>query len=328
MRIANFDTDQRVLIVAEIGNNHEGDPASARQLVESAAEAGADAVKFQTFRVDAFVSPSDEERYARMQRFELSPDIWGELAELAHHHSLLFLSTPLDLGSVDVLEPLVDAFKIASGDIDFFPLLERVAATKRPVILSTGQSDLEDVDNAVAVLGPAIGVLHCVTSYPAPEAEVNLRAIGVLAERFAGSTVGYSDHTAGLDAGPLAVAGGARIVEKHFTLDKAFSSYRDHQLSADPAEMRELVRRIRAAELLLGESRKDVQSSEVEAKTAVRRSIAAVRGLPAGHVLAAGDLVWTRPADGLRPGEESKVLGRTLRRAVAVGEHLRLDDVL
>jgi len=149
----------------------------------------------------------------------------------------------------------------------------------------------------------------------------------VLAQRFPACTVGYADDAIGLDAVPLAVACGARIVEKHFTLDKDFSPFRDHQLSTDPRELRELVQRIRAAEALLGEPRKDVQPSEAYARTAVRRSIAAARDLPAGYMLTAEDLVWTRPADGLRPGEEALLLGRSLRRDVEAGEHLRLEDV-
>jgi sialic acid synthase SpsE len=328
MRIGAFDTDERVLVVAEIGNNHEGDVGVARELVDRAAEAGADAVKFQTFRTDSYVSPRDVDRYARMQGFELAPGAFAELAELAHRRSLLFMSTPLDLDSVDVLSPLVDAFKIASGDVDFFPLLEKVAATAKPVVASTGQSDLDDVERVVDVLGPGIGLLHCVSSYPAPEEEVNLRAIGALAARFPDATVGYSDHTIGLDAAPLAVACGARIVEKHVTLARDFSSFRDHQLSLEPQQLQELVRRIRAAETLLGEPRKDVQPSEADARSAVRRSIAAARALPAGHELASADLIWTRPADGLRPGDEASLLGRRLRRDVDVGEHLRLEDVL
>lgn len=328
MLVGGFDTGERVLVLAEIGNNHEGDLGVARELVERAADAGVDGVKFQTFRTSSYVSPSDMERYARMQRFELSEGGFAELAELAHTRSLLFVSTPLDLHSVDALVPFADALKVASGDIDFLPLLERVAATGMPSILSSGQSDLDDLDRAVGVLGNGIGVLHCVTSYPAPISEVNLRAIGLLAERFPSCTIGYSDHTDGLDAAPLAVACGARIIEKHFTLDKHQSDFRDHQLSADPAELAELVRRIRAAETLLGESLKAVQPSEMQARTAVRRSIAAARALPQGHELAASDLIWTRPADALRPGEEHRLIGRPLRRAVEAGDHLRLEDVL
>ncbi len=328
MRIAGFDTDERVLVVAEIGNNHEGDLAVARGLVEAAAEAGADAVKFQTFRVDAFVSPSDAERYERMSRFELSPEAFAELAELAHERSLAFLSTPLDLDSVGALAPIVDAYKIASGDIDFFPLLEAVAGTGKPVVISTGQSEPAEIERAVGVFGGGVGVLQCVGSYPAPDAEINLRAIGVLAGLLPGCTIGFSDHTAGLDAAPLAVACGARIVEKHFTLDRDYSDFRDHALSADPAGLRELVVRIRHAEELLGVPEKSVQPSERDARVAVRRSVAAGRALPAGHRIEAADLIWTRPADGLRPGDEDGVVGRTLRRDLIQGEHLRPDDVV
>lgn len=327
MRIAGFDTDERVLVVAEIGNNHEGDVCVARELVERAADSGADAVKFQTFRTDAYVSPSDAGRYARMKSFELTAGEFEELADLAHARSLLFLSTALDLESVRVLESVVDAFKVASGDIDFFPLLEKIAATDKPSVLSTGQSDLADVECAVRVLGEGIGILHCLTSYPAPENEVNLNAIRLLAERFPHCTVGYSDHTVGLDAAGLAVACGARIVEKHFTLDKEYSDFRDHRLSADPEELRELVRRIRTAEVLLGDGVKAVQPSESAARTSVRRSIAAGRALEAGHVLSVGDFVWTRPADGLRPGSEPDLIGRRLRRSLAAGEHLRPEDI-
>jgi sialic acid synthase SpsE len=329
MRIGSFDTDERVLVIAEIGNNHEGDAGVARELVERAADAGADAVKFQTFRTEAFVSPSDADRYARMQRFELAAAQFAELADVAHARGLLFLSTALDLDSVDALAPIVDAYKIASGDITFFPLLSRVAAVGKPVVLSTGTSEPAEIVRAVDALpGIDVAVLHCVSSYPASDEEINLRAIGVLAKLLPGRAIGYSDHTVGLDAAPLAVACGARIVEKHFTLDRKFSDFRDHALSADPEAMHEVVRRIRAAETLLGNPAKEVQPSEVDAHVALRRSIAAARGLDAGHVLVEHDLVWTRPADALQPGQESLVLGRALRRAVVAGEHLHSDDVV
>lgn len=328
MRIGSFDTAQRVLVIAEVGNNHEGDLGVARRLVELAADAGADAVKFQTFRTEAFVSPTDVERTARMRRFELRPEAFAELADLAHARSLLFLSTPLDLASADALEPLVDAFKIASGDIDFFPLLERIDGFGKPVVVSTGQSELDDVDAAVGTFARStVAVLHCVSSYPAPLDEVNLRALDTLAARYPNAAIGYSDHTIGLEAAPLAVARGARIVEKHFTLDKRFSDFRDHQLSANPDDLRALVEAVRAAEKLLGSATKAVQPSEAEGRIAFRRSIAAAHALATGHRIEAADLIWTRPADGLRPGQEQLVVGHVLRRDVAAGEHLRETDV-
>jgi sialic acid synthase SpsE len=330
MKIGGFDTDERVLVVAEIGNNHEGDAERAATLVREAAARGADAVKLQTFRTELFVKPADSERYARMRGFELAPATVERLASLARELDLLFLSTPLDLDSAELLEPLVDAFKIASGDNDFMPLLERVGRSGRPVICSSGVSELETVRRAVDALERAgagdVAVLHCTSSYPTEPAEANLASIPYLAGAL-GRTTGYSDHTMGIETAVLAVAAGARIVEKHFTLDKDTSEFRDHKLSADPPELEALVARIRAVELAVGRPGKWIQPSEQGMATAIRRSIVAAADLPSGRVLGAGDLTWMRPGDGLRPGEETSVVGRTLVRAVAHGEPIRPDDV-
>jgi N,N'-diacetyllegionaminate synthase len=335
MRIGSFDTDERVLVIAEIGNNHEGNVDNARRLVEEAAAAGADAVKFQTFRTERFASRADEARYARLESFELQPDDFAGLADLAHAEGLLFISTALDLGSVEVLEPLVDAFKVASGDNDFFPLLERLADTAKPVIVSSGLVDVAGIRRAVDCIRERwreqrieseLAVLQCVSSYPAPPEETNLRTIAELATELR-CTVGYSDHTLGIDAAAFAVPAGARIVEKHFTLDKEFSDFRDHRLSADPAEMRELTRRVRTADELLGDGKKSVQPSEAETLQAIRRSIVAARDLRRGDRVQADDLMWIRPGDALRPGEEHRLVGRALTRDVGFGEQLLPSDV-
>lgn len=330
MKIAGFDTHDRVLVIAEIGNNHEGDFEVARELVRMAAESGVDAVKFQTFRADRFVSSSDEARFARMQRFELTPEQFGTLAEDARANGLLFLSTPLDLPSADVLEPLVDAFKVASGDNTFWPLLERIARTKKPVIVSVGLSELEQIEETVRFLGDhesgELALLHCVSSYPVEPGEANVRAVVALADAF-DCTVGYSDHTVGLEAALLSVALGARIVEKHFTLDNAYSDFRDHQLSLDPADMRKLVDGVRRAEVMLGAGGTTVQPSERENAPAMRRSIVAAANLAAGHVIGASDLMWIRPGGGLEPGREDELVGRTLVRDVRFGEQFALTDV-
>jgi sialic acid synthase SpsE len=261
-----------------------------------------------------------------MQRFELSREVVEEVAELARSLGLLFLSTPLDLESVAMLEPLVDAYKIASGDNDFVPLLERVAASDKPVIVSSGLSDLAQIERAVAHFeGRELAVLQCTSAYPAPAEEANLAAISLLEDRF-GCTVGYSDHTLGIEACVAAVAAGARVLEKHFTLDKERSDFRDHSLSADPPELSELVDRVRQTEALLGRPEKLVQPSESELTVAARRAIVAASDLAEGEVLAAEHLSWLRPADGLAPGEESRLLGRTLKRAVAAGDPIRAED--
>jgi N,N'-diacetyllegionaminate synthase len=333
MRIGGFDTDERVLIVAEIGNNHEGDLGVARGLVEAAAEAGADAVKFQTFRTEHYVAAADAERFARLKRFELAYDEFAELATQTRALGMLFVSTPFDLASADFLGRTADAIKIASGDNTFVPLIESAARTGLPMLVSAGLADLDTVRGAVGLVrsewgpsDPGLAVLHCVSAYPVPPAEANLRAIATLAAEL-DCEIGYSDHTVGLDASPLAVALGARVIEKHFTLDKHYSKFRDHQLSADPPELRELVLRIRDAEAMLGEGDKDVQPSEREGVEALRRSIVAARDLDLGHVVEVSDLTWVRPGGGMAPGEEGRLVGRALRRALAAGERLSQDDV-
>jgi sialic acid synthase SpsE len=335
MHIDKFDTGRNVFIVAEIGNNHEGSFSLAEELVGRAAEAGADAVKFQTFRTEEFVRPKDEAQFRRLKSFELSHSHFERLAAAARRSGVMFLSTPLDLGSAEFLAPLVSAFKIASGDNTFYPLLEAVARFGKPVILSGGLADLGQlafsrglIERTWRRLGirQEAAVLHCVTSYPVEPRQANLAAVATLRQAL-GGTVGYSDHTIGIDAAVLSVGLGARIVEKHFTIDKNHSDFRDHQLSADPPELAELVRRIRAAEELLGTGEKTAQECERSLEGAVRRSIVARRDLPAGTVLAWEDLAWLRPGGGMPPGQEHLILGRKLAAACPAGEPIRPESL-
>lgn len=335
MRIGHFDTDRDVLLVAEIGNNHEGSYSLAEELVGRAAEAGAGAVKFQTFRTEDFVSRRDPARFRRLKSFELTPRQFDRLSAVARAAGLLFLSTPLDLGSAAFLGGVVDALKVASGDNTFYPLLDAVARSGKPILLSAGLADcrvLADarsrIERAWAGPGPAeLAVLHCVTSYPVEPEQANLAAIRTLREEL-GGTVGYSDHTLGIEAAVLAVALGARIVEKHFTIDKNYSDFRDHKLSADPHDLAELARRIKQAGTLLGSGVKVPQECERALAAAVRRSIAARRDLPAGAVLTWDDLTWLRPSGGLAPGQEHLLVGRRLARPCAAGEFLSLDALV
>ena len=332
MKIGSFDTDKKVLVVAEIGNNHEGNFAVAQDLVRKAAEAGADAVKFQTFRTEHYVARSDPARFARLKSFELSYPQFQSLGDLAHRLGLLFLSTPFDLRSAEFLEGIVDGLKIASGDNNFYPLLEQVSRSQKPLIVSTGVSDAAQVDRTLDCIRrhratlENVALLHCVAAYPVPDDQAGLRSIPFLSQRHP-VTIGYSDHTLGIDAAVVAVALGARIVEKHFTLDKGFSSFRDHQISADPAELKELVARLNRIPLLLGSPGKEVQAAELATLPANRRSIAAGRELPAGHRLEQTDLTWIRPSGGLMPGQEGLLVGKRLRRAVGFGELLGSADV-
>lgn len=335
MKIGEFDLEKKVLVIAEIGNNHEGDPAIASELVRQAADCGVDAVKFQTFRAEHYVSKSDTPRFNRLKSFQLSYSQFEKLSQLAHSLGVLFISTPFDMASAEFLEGIVDAYKIASGDNNFYPLLGRIAETNKPVIVSTGLSEFSDVQRTVSFLKKymseseyhdRLAILHCVSSYPVPAEQANLRSIQFLAENF-DCHIGYSDHTIGLDAAVLAVALGARIIEKHFTLDKNFSDFRDHQISSDPSDLRELVRRIRDATLMLGERNKSLQPCELTSREAMRRSIVAGADLSAGHCISGSDLTWVRPGGGLAPGEEHALIGKRLVHAVRFGDQLNSSDV-
>lgn len=331
MKIATHDIAEKILIVAEIGNNHEGNFEVACRMVEAAADAGVDAVKFQTFKTKLFTSNVDPARFERLSKFELPQVQFTQLAALAAKRGIIFFSTPLDLESAAFLAPLVPVFKIASGDNNFWPLIELVAGSGKPVIISTGMTELADVKRTAdfaKAKGAAgrLAFLHCVAAYPAPATELNLRAIPALAAAL-DCPIGWSDHTLSGDACLAAAALGARIIEKHFTLDKNFSAFRDHQLSADPAEMRRLVDGVRQVEIFLGTSVKTVQPSERATIMPARRSIAAARDLANGHRIVASDLMWVRPAIGLAPGEERRVLERTLKRAMMTGEAIMEADL-
>lgn len=307
----------------------------AEELVRSAAAAGADAVKFQTIVPERLVTPLQADRISQLERFRLGYDEFERLSRVAGEEGVLFLSTPFDVESARFLDPLVPAFKVASGDNNFLPLLKAVALTGKPILLSTGMSDWEDLGRSCSLIRdiwsnagvePGLVLLHCVSSYPTPFGEANLAAIRTLAGL--ADRVGYSDHTLGTTAAVLAVAVGARVVEKHFTLDRNQSEFRDHRLSADPAEMAELVVRIREAEQLLGDGRIAVSEAERSNIHAARRSIVARRDLTPGEVLARNDLDWLRPGGGLPPGREEELIGRRLLRPLGRGAPIVAEDLM
>lgn len=330
MNIGRFNLDQDVLVVAEIGNNHEGSYARAEELIGLAAEAGAGAVKFQTFTAEHYVSSSDKERFAMLKSFELSHAQFEKLSGYAASAGVLFFSTPFDIESARFLNTIAPVFKISSGDNTFFPLLETVAGFGKPIIMSAGLADMATLRRSMkfieriwrnAGLSQELAVLHCVTSYPAPPEQLNLAVIRLL-KRELGCTVGYSDHALGIEAAALSVALGARIVEKHFTINKQAASLRDHQLSADPRDMKRLVGRIREILTIMGDESKNRMSCEKPFQTSARRSIAAVRDMASGSRLQQGDITWVRPGGGIPPGSESTVLGKMLKRDVACGERI------
>ena len=333
MRIGTFNTEQQVLVIAEIGNNHEGSFDEAVELIHAAKESGADAIKFQTFITEHYVSKQNPERFNRLKSFELTQDQFRRLNEKARSLGLVFISTPFDLQSAKFLAEIVDAYKVGSAENTFGPLLAEVARGRKPVILSSGLATIDEVAGSKALIESCwkeigyqgeLAILHCVTSYPVPPEQANVGAIREMQDKL-GCLIGYSDHTLGVDAALAAVALGARIVEKHFTLDRNRSEFRDHKISSDPAELKLLVTKIREVSVLLGSGKKTPQDAELAVVDQVRRSIVAGRDLPKGHAIRMEDLSWTRPSGGLKPGEEHLLIGRSLTSAVAMGDVLTLD---
>lgn len=335
--------DRPCFVIAEAGVNHDGDPEVARELVRVAAAAGAEAVKFQTFDAERLATArapkaayqersgvAGESQLEMLRRLQLPTELLGELKRLAESLGLVFLSTPFDEASCDLLDELqVQAFKVASGELTNLPLLAHIAAKGRPMIVSTGMADLEEVERAVATAEAAgasgLALLHCVSSYPADPADANLRAMETLRSAF-GYPVGFSDHTRGLEVALAAVALGASVLEKHFTLDRSRPGP-DHAASLEPGELEALVRGLRTVESALGDGRKRPAACEKEMARVARRSLVAARDIRRGETLGESDLAARRPGTGLAPDQAGRLLGRRARRDVAAGEPLTLEMV-
>lgn len=338
MKIGPHDLDEKCLVVAEIGANHEGDFEKARTLLRMAADAGADAVKFQAYypKELRFVSPqADPERFQRSSLRALSWTQFHELAAEARRVGVTYLNTCFDLETVKALDGDLCAFKIASGDLTNVPLLRAVRDTGKPVVLSTGMGTEEEVAAALRVLAGGKGIeslrervalLQCTSGYPTPPDQVHLRVMQGYARRF-GLRVGYSDHTFGMLASQTAVAMGACIIEKHFTDVKEGREFRDHQLSADPADMKLLVKSIREIEAMKGREQKSPQPVEAPNLTPMRRSMGVSTALEAGTVLTADVLVALRPATGWPASRPDELVGKRLKRRLDAGELVRAEDV-
>ena len=334
-------TDQPCFIIAEAGVNHNGRLDLARRLVEVAGRAGADAVKFQTFRAERLVTAdapkaeyqrratdAEESQYDMLRRLELSTEAHQELIDYCREQGILFMSTPFDEESADALEALgVPGFKIASGEITNLPLLAHVARKKRPMIVSTGMAclgEVEAADGAISATGNRrFALLHCVSDYPALPGDANLRAMHTLQAAF-GVPVGYSDHTEGAAVALAAAALGACIIEKHFTLDRSLPGP-DHRASVEPEELSRLVQGIRTVEAALGHGRKEPARAEAATAAAARKSLVASRDIPAGTVLTDDLIAVKRPGTGLPPSMRPHLVGRTVRVPIPGGSLLMLE---
>jgi len=333
----------KVFIIAEAGVNHNGSLKLAYNLVNAAVEAGANAVKFQTFKAENVVSESAEKaeyqkkttdatesQFEMIKKLELSFEDFGRIKGYCDKKGIIFLSTPFDYESVDFLENLVPLYKIGSGEITNLGFLEYIASKNKPIILSTGMANLSEVEEAVNTIlsnqncskksaFPPLTILHCVSNYPSPYEEVNLKAMLTLKEAFK-LPVGYSDHTLGIEIPIAAVALGATVIEKHFTLDKNLPGP-DHKASLEPDELKVMAKAIRNVEKALGNGIKRPTKNEIEIMKVARKSLVATRDIRTGEILRKSDIAIKRPGTGISPKFKEIVIG------IRVTKDIKKDDI-
>ncbi|HJD94820.1 MAG TPA: N-acetylneuraminate synthase [Bacteroides togonis] len=333
----------KVLIIAEAGVNHNGSLDIAKRLVDEAADAGVDIVKFQTFKAEKLVSKSakqaeyqqrnmgktDDSQYSMLKKLELSPLQHEELIDYCREKGIRFFSTAFDMDSIEYLHSLnLGLWKIPSGEITNYPYLRKIAQYGEPVILSTGMCELSDIEAAIQILlshglqKNQITVLHCNTEYPTPMKDVNLKAMLEIAEKF-GVAVGYSDHTEGIEVPIAAVALGATVIEKHFTLDKNMEGP-DHKASLEPQDLRAMVKAIRNIEQALGSGHKVISASERKNIEVARKSIVAACPIRKGDLLTDENLTVMRPGNGISPMRWEEVVGTYATRNYQEEEPIEL----
>ncbi len=334
---------RKTIIIAEAGVNHNGNMELAKQLIDVAVNAGVDYVKFQTFKSSKLVSPSakkadyqkentgnvKESQLQMLQKLELSEADHHELIAYCASKKINFFSTAFDLESLEFLNTLgLKMYKIPSGEITNLPYLERIAEVAEEIVLSTGMSTLGEIGDAIAVIKSIskakITVLHCNTQYPTPFYDVNLLAMNQIKEVF-GVEIGYSDHTLGIEVPIAAVALGATVIEKHFTLDRTLPGP-DHAASLEPAELREMVKSIRNIENALGSDEKMPSDSEMANIAIARKSIHLAVDKAAGEVITANDLEMLRPGDGISPMKMRTIIGKIVNKDLEAGHKLNLTD--
>jgi len=327
------------IVIAEAGVNHNGSLDLAHQLIDAAAQAGVDYVKFQTFRTEALVTRKAEKagyqkrttgavesQFEMLKKLELTEEAFRILAAYASSKHVAFMSTPFDIESARFLAHLgVSALKVSSGDLTNVPFLRQLASMGLPIILSTGMATLAEIEEAVHTCEDAglpieqLTLLHCTTEYPAPAEEINLRAMHTIATAFPGARYGYSDHSEGIEISVAAVALGAQVIEKHFTLDRNMVGP-DHKASLEPAELTNMVRAIRRVGVALGDGRKRPTASELPNRAIARKSIVAARTIARGDIFSEQNLSIRRPGSGLSPARWDTLIGQPAARGYAQDE--------
>lgn len=317
----NFENLKKTFIIAEIGNNHEGNYKNAIKLIDKAKESGVDAVKFQTFETKNFVNKSEKKRFDILKSFELKKDDFKKLSIYTRKKGLKFISTPLDIYSAKYLSSIVDIFKISSGDNNYFELIKLCASYKKPLIISTGLINLSEIKKILNILKKLnfplkkLSFLHCVSDYPVQYNEANLLSIKLLKDKLP-VTIGYSDHVIGDESCIVAASFGAKIIEKHFTLKNNFSNFRDHQLSLNPDDMKKMVMKIRKVESMLGSYKKVISKRESKNFKLMRRSLYFTQDLQQGTILKKKHLKIVRPFKNFKPEDIKKFLGKKLKKNV------------
>ena len=336
---------KKVFIIAEAGVNHNGKMELAYKLVDAAKEAGVDAVKFQIFKSEKLISKSTKmadyqkenlkeniSQLDMVKKLELSYEDFIKINEYCKEKGIMFMATPFDNDSLDFLVDTlkVDVLKIGSGDLNNYPFLEKVALKNKEIILSTGMSNLSDIESALDFISQytdkEVKVLHCTTNYPCPMDEVNLKAMNTIKDAFQ-VAVGYSDHTLGIEVPIAAVALGAEIIEKHFTLDKTMEGP-DHVASLEPDELKEMTRTIRNIERALGSGIKKPNKSEVKIQSIVKRKIVLAKDVEINHVLTENDLEYKRCENGNESKYYKNIIGKKVKRKIDADSPLMWEDIV
>ncbi len=336
-------THEPCFIIAEAGVNHNGSLANAKKLVDAAKEAGADAVKFQAFNTEELATkdaekasyqdandPRHKNQFEMLKSLELQADEFRELAAYCKSKGILFLCTPFDIKSVDLLESLnVPAYKIPSGEITNVPYLRYIAKKKKPMLISTGMANMDEVKRVLSIIyeqgNKQVALFQCVTSYPAPPGLLNLKAMETMQKEFK-VPVGFSDHSKGIVADIVATALGACMIEKHFTLDKTMKGP-DHKASLEPDELKEMIESIRLAEQMRGNGIKKRTAVEEEIMPKVRKGIYASKDIKKGEKITEKSVATKRPVDGIGAEEYDKVIGKSTKKDIRKGSTITWDDL-
>lgn len=319
----------KTYIIAEIGNNHEGSFKNSVKLIEQAAIAGVNAVKFQTFKVESFLNNLEKKNFKKYKNFQLTFNEFEKLSYIAKKKGLEFISTPLDVKSAEFLAKIVDRFKISSGDNKFYELIDKIISFKKKTIISTGLLNFREIKNLINLIKKKnfslgnLTLLHCVSAYPVPDNETNLNSITFLKKKFKNIKIGYSDHTIGFEAGLASVAFGADVIEKHFTLDNNFSNFRDHKLSLNPNSMKSFVNSVRRLEKMIGKEEKIVQKSEFKNFKYMRRSLYATQDIDKNTKISSKHIKIVRPYADLGIIKTGLILGKKLKKEIKKGQFFK-----